>query len=58
MSELAEEHGHKLLPAGESLGAALGTMLLDRLIELPARNQLLESTVFSAIVWPPYSQSA
>jgi hypothetical protein len=40
MSELAEEHGHKLLPAGESLGAALGTMLLDRLIELPARNQL------------------
>jgi hypothetical protein len=33
---LAKQHGHELLPTGETLGAELGLMLLDSLRELPA----------------------
>ena len=39
-AKLAEKHGHQLAPAGETLGVALGSVLMDGGIEVSARNQL------------------
>jgi hypothetical protein len=38
-AQLAEQHGHQLAPAGETLGVALGLMLPDRGIETGTWNQ-------------------
>src|SRR5258708_39806067 len=38
--QLAKQHGHKLAPTGETPRVPLGLVLLDRLLELPARKQL------------------
>jgi hypothetical protein len=40
LSELAEEHGHELSPAGEPSGMALGAVLADQLLKFQARKQL------------------
>ena len=40
VSELTEQHGHELLPAGEAPGAALGPVLRDGLVELATGNHL------------------
>jgi hypothetical protein len=34
LSQLAEEHGHKMVPRAESLTVPLGTMVPDQMIEL------------------------
>src|SRR5207244_11649432 len=39
-SQLAKQHGHELAPTGETPRVPLGLVLLDRLLELPARKQL------------------
>jgi hypothetical protein len=39
-SELAEQHGHELRPAGKALGGTLGIVLLDECGELGAREML------------------
>src|ERR1035437_5260745 len=39
-SQLAKQHGHELAPTGETPRVPLGLVLLDRLLELPAREQL------------------
>src|SRR5674476_1710942 len=39
-SQLAKQHGHELAPTGEAPRVPLGFVLLDRLLELPAREQL------------------
>src|ERR1035438_10426308 len=47
MAQLAEEHGHELGPAVETLGSALGLMLFDQAGEFQARKmmkQLIEQT--------------
>src|SRR6185295_4664527 len=36
--QLAEQHGHELVPAGEALGIALRARPLDRLLELESRE--------------------
>jgi hypothetical protein len=38
-SQLAKQHGHELVPAAESLGIALGSMLAHGGIETGAGNQ-------------------
>src|SRR5258708_4941631 len=38
--QLAEQHGHKLAPTREPPSVPLGFVLLDRLLEIPARKQL------------------
>jgi hypothetical protein len=35
MRQLAKQHGHKLLPTAETLGVALGLVVLDCPSELP-----------------------
>ena len=47
LSELTEQHRHKLIPGFEPLGIPLGTMLHDQFMKLPTRedrNQLTEKT--------------
>jgi hypothetical protein len=39
-AQLAEMHGHKLTPAGESPGVTLGFGLLNGLPKLDSRKQL------------------
>jgi hypothetical protein len=39
-TQLAEEHGHKLAPAGKSSGMSFGFSLFDGLLELDSRKQL------------------
>src|SRR5260370_21352840 len=39
-SQLAKQHGHKLAPTGEAPRVPLGLVLLDRLLEIPARKKL------------------
>src|SRR5438105_10817983 len=39
-SQLAKQHGHELAPTRETPGVAFGLVLLDRLLEIPARKQL------------------
>ncbi len=39
-SQLAEQHGHKLAPTGETPCVSLGLVLLDRLFEIPTREKL------------------
>ena len=41
-AQLAEEHGDELPPAGEAPGVALGLRVLDRPLELEAREELVE----------------
>jgi hypothetical protein len=48
MRHLAKQHGHKLLPASEPLGAELGLMLLDSLGELSAWKKLQKLRVDTA----------
>jgi hypothetical protein len=40
LCKLAEEHGDKLVPAGESLAVTFGSGLLDKSGELYTRNDL------------------
>jgi hypothetical protein len=39
-AQLAEEHGHKLTPAGKSSGMSFGLSLFHGLLELDSRKQL------------------
>src|SRR5260370_23046474 len=39
-SHLAKQHGHELAPTGETPRVPFGLVLLDRLLEPPARKQL------------------
>jgi hypothetical protein len=39
-SQLAKQHGQELAPTGETPRVPLGLVLLDRLLEIPARKQL------------------
>jgi hypothetical protein len=39
-SQLAEQHGHELAPTRETPRVPLGLVLLDRLLEFPAREKL------------------
>jgi len=39
-SQVAEQHGHELAPAGEAASIALSAMLHDGALELGARKQL------------------
>jgi hypothetical protein len=39
-TQLAEQHGHQLTPAGETLGVAFGSVLVNGGIEDRAWNQL------------------
>jgi hypothetical protein len=39
-SQLAKQHGHELPPTGETPRVPFGFVLLDCLLELPAREQL------------------
>jgi hypothetical protein len=48
MRQLAKQHGYKLLPAAEPLGAALGLVVLDGTSELPTRKQLQKLRVHTA----------
>ena len=48
MCNLAKQHGHELLPTGESLGAELGLMLFDDLCELSAWKKLQKLRVDTA----------
>jgi hypothetical protein len=48
MRQLAKQHGHKLLPTAETLGVALGLVVLDCPSELPARKQLQKLRVHTA----------
>ena len=38
-ADLAEEHGHELIPAGEALGSLLGVLTVDGLAEIAAGNE-------------------
>jgi hypothetical protein len=48
MRYLAKQHGHKLFPAGEPLGAELGLMLFDSICELSAWKKLQKLRVDAA----------
>jgi hypothetical protein len=48
MRYLAKQHGHKLFPAGEPLGAELGLMLFDSICELSAWKKLQKLRVDTA----------
>src|SRR5206468_11814910 len=39
-SQLAKQHGHELAPTGETPRVVFGFVLLNRLLEFPARKQL------------------
>jgi hypothetical protein len=39
-SQLAKQHGHELAPTGETPRVPFGLVLLDRLLEFPAREKL------------------
>src|SRR5712692_3748423 len=39
-SQLAKQHGHELAPTRETPRVPLGLVLLDSLLEIPARKQL------------------
>ncbi|WP_245632531.1 hypothetical protein, partial [Edaphobacter aggregans] len=41
-SQLAEQHGDELTPAGKASGVPLGSMLANRSLEIGARKQLQE----------------
>src|ERR1035438_3291877 len=40
LSQLAKQHGHELAPTGETPRVPFSLVLLDRLFEIPAREQL------------------
>src|SRR5258708_33799187 len=62
-SHLAEQHGHELAPTGETPRVSFGFVLLDCLLEPPARKQLqhlrentayfhyAESPVVKLVLW-------
>ena len=47
-AQLTEQHGHELAPAGEAAGVALGMVLLHRLLEFAAGEQLQELAEYAA----------
>src|ERR1035437_9378451 len=51
-SQLAKQHGHELAPTGEAPRVPLGLVLLDRLLELPAREQLQRLRKNAAVQTP------